>query len=123
MDMLKILVADDHPKVRKNLVELIREGLLNPVISEASDGLQAREMLNKNTFDVVILDISMPHLTGIEVTRQMRSLQNNTPVILLSMHDEKDYGKFALNAGANNYIDKGKIADSLLEAIRRLTDK
>jgi two-component system, NarL family, invasion response regulator UvrY len=118
--MIRILIADDHPIMRKGLKQLFSETDDMAVTGEASDGVQALEMLSKGSYDLALLDISMPGKNGFEVLKELRSSHHEIPVIILSMHPEEQYASRALRAGASAYITKERASEELLSAVRKI---
>jgi two-component system, NarL family, invasion response regulator UvrY len=118
--MIRILVADDHPIMRKGLRQLFSETDDMAVTGEACDGAQALEMLSKDIYDLVLLDISMPGKNGFEVLKELRCSHQHIPVIVLSMHPQDQYPSRALKAGASAYITKERASEELLSAVRRI---
>jgi DNA-binding NarL/FixJ family response regulator len=116
--MLQILLADDHGIVRAGLRMLIerQEGMC--VVAEAEDGVDAVERTLKERPDVAILDVSMPRMTGIQATREIKAQAPDTTVLLLSMHDDERYFFDALKAGASGYVLKRQADDELIAAVR-----
>jgi DNA-binding NarL/FixJ family response regulator len=116
--MLQILLADDHGIVRSGLRMLIerQEGMC--VVAEAEDGVDAVERTLKERPDVAILDVSMPRMTGIQATREIKAQAPDTTVLLLSMHDDERYFFDALKAGASGYVLKRQADDELIAAVR-----
>jgi DNA-binding NarL/FixJ family response regulator len=115
-----IILADDHTMMRegiKNLIDL-KEGI--KVIGEAGDGLQLMKMLKKSVPDMVIMDISMPGLRGIEAAREIKSLYPDVHVLMLSMHKREDFLSMSLEAGARGYLLKEDSGDELLQAIDQI---
>ena len=116
-----IVLADDHRMIRQGIRRIIEEQPGMEVIGEASDGIELLGLLKKLNPDMVILDISMPNLRGIEATREIKSLFPNMKVLILTMHKDKDYLLQAISAGADGYLLK-EDADielySAIEAIR-----
>lgn len=117
---MKILVADDHAIVRKGLIGLLQEGYPSVSIFEAVNSNEAIDMAHKNTFDVILLDISMPGRNGIETLKQLRLDGIKTPVLMLSMHPESQYAIRCLKAGAAGFINKESATEELLGAIQRV---
>lgn len=117
---MKILVADDHAIVRKGLIGLLQEGYPSVSIVEAVNSNEAIDMAHKNTFDVILLDISMPGRNGIETLKQLRLDGIKTPVLMLSMHPESQYAIRCLKAGAAGFINKESATEELLGAIQRV---
>ncbi len=111
----KILLADDHAIVRDGLKALLKSEVDFEVIGEAADGLEAVQMVDRLRPDVLVLDLMMPGLTGLEVTRQVSRL---THVIILSMHANEAYVIEALRKGAMGYVMKDSTSADLVKAIR-----
>jgi two-component system, NarL family, invasion response regulator UvrY len=119
--MIRILIADDHPIMRKGLKQLFSETDDMAVTGEASDGVQALEMLSKGSYDLALLDISMPVKNGFEVLKELRCSHQYIPVIILSMHPEEQYVSRALKAGASaSYITKERASEDLVSAVREI---
>jgi two-component system, NarL family, invasion response regulator UvrY len=116
--MLKILIADDHAIVRKGLLEILRDGAADAVVEEASNGLEALEKARKHDWDIIILDITMPGMNGLEVLRELKREQPQPPVIMLSMHSGANYVNGSLKIGAAGYLNKESAPEELIEAIR-----
>lgn len=106
MSKIRIILADDHVLVRDGIKALLEDEKDIEIIDEASDGLEALEVIEKNSPDVLIVDIRMPGLTGIEVVRKIQ--EQNLPVktLVLSMHDSEEYVVQAVQAGADGYLFK-----------------
>jgi DNA-binding NarL/FixJ family response regulator len=119
--MIKILIADDHPVVRKGLKEIIKDNSDMLVAGEASNGQEVLEEALKKEFDVVVLDISMPGRSGLEVLKQLKRERPELSVLILSMHPEEHYAVRVLKAGASGYLTKESVPDELIKAIRRIS--
>jgi len=118
--MLKIIIADDHPIVRAGMKQIISEASDLVVADEAGDGRQLLSKIRTGNFDVVILDISMPHMDGLDVLKQLKIDQPKLPVIVLSIHPEDQYALRVLKAGAAGYVTKASAPDELINAIRKV---
>jgi len=118
--MIRILVADDHPIMRKGLKQLFNETDDMEVTGEAGDGKQVIEMISKGSYDLLLLDISMPGKNGFEVLKELRCSHQHIPVIVLSMHPQDKYPSRALKTGASAYITKERASEELLSAVRRI---
>jgi DNA-binding NarL/FixJ family response regulator len=113
----QVLVADDHQIVRQGLKALLeRDGF--EVVAEAADGQQAVQMAEKLHPDVAILDVTMPILNGMEVSREIQRISPKTRTILLTAHTEHHYILEGLRSGANGFVMKTQAAEDLVRAIR-----
>ena len=119
---MKILIADDHGIVRQGLKSLIQNSLNMEVVGEAEDGLAAVRMVKQLQPDVVIMDITMPNLNGVEATRIILENHPNIRVVALSMHPEKHIVKEVLEAGASAYVLKSYLFDELSRALEAVED-
>jgi len=117
--MIRVLIADDHTLVRKGLRQILLESGAVRVADEAKDGKETIVKVSANPYDVVLLDISFPGRSGIDVLKQVKSLRPKLPVLILSMHPEEQYAVRALRAGAAGYLTKESAPDELIEAIRK----
>lgn len=118
--MLKIIIADDHAIVRNGLKLLLAgEADMEPV-GEAKDAAELLELIHKQSCDVVVLDISMPGRSGLEVLKELKSKQPHLAVLILTMHPEDQYAVRALRAGAAGYVTKDSAPAELIQAIRRI---
>jgi DNA-binding NarL/FixJ family response regulator len=115
---MKVLIADDHGIVRSGLRLLLERQPDIEVIGEAADGAEAREIAVRERPDLAILDVRMPKLTGLQVTREIKSQAPEVAVLILSMHDDERYLFEALKAGASGYVLKTQADADLVEAIR-----
>jgi DNA-binding NarL/FixJ family response regulator len=115
-------LADDHTVMRNGLRLLLERQANLQVVGEASDGRQAVALIEKTNPDVVIMDIAMPNLNGIEATRQIVNQNPRTAVAILSMHSDESYVIRALKAGARAYLLKDSAEADLLAAVRALTE-
>lgn len=118
---MRILIADDHGIVREGLKSLIEHQSDMEVIAEAEDGRAAVELAKELCPDVVVMDISMPALNGMEATRLILQENKNIKVIALSMHSDKHIVMEALEAGASAYILKSYLFDELIRALEKVT--
>jgi two-component system response regulator NreC len=112
----RVLLADDHLVLRDGLRAILKEEGFE-VIAEAADGQEALELTSKLSPDLVILDISMPRLNGIDAAREIRKVCPNAKILLLTMHTEDRYILAGLRAGVTGYILKSKAASTLIQAI------
>ena len=118
MAKITILLAEDHDVVREGVHALLRAEQDMEVVGEARDGLQVVDLTRKTLPDVVVMDVSMPLLNGLEATRQILQSVPNTKVLVLSSSDDSDSVAQMTQAGATGYLSKRSSADQLAEAIR-----
>jgi two-component system, NarL family, invasion response regulator UvrY len=117
--MMQILVADDHELVRRGLRGLLKEAFPDLVIGEALDCAQTLSVLEKQSWDLVLLDINMPGRSGLDLLQDLRRLYPKMPVLVLSAFPEKDYAVRAFKLGASGYVSKQSASDELLAAVRK----
>lgn len=120
MNQIRVLLVDDHAILREGLRALLEREPDMQVVGEAEDGRAAVEQARQLQPDVVVMDIAMPLLNGIEATRQIKCLPYKTEVLVLSMYDDEGYIRQALTAGALGYILKDAVARELMDAIRAI---
>ncbi len=114
---MKVLIADDHEIIRKGLAQILHEYSPVAEIEEAVDGEDALIKAGGNTYDLIVLDISMPGKTGLEVLSELSERNQKSKVLILSIHPGKEYALRAFKLGASGYISKDKAADELIKAI------
>ena len=119
---IKLLIADDHQLFREGLINLLSDSPEIEIVANAENGKDAYEKTVIYNPDVVIMDIAMPILTGIEATVQIKKQLPNTKIIALSMHSDKHYIKSMLEAGANGYLFKNCTYHQLITAIKTVFD-
>lgn len=119
--MIKILIADDHAIVREGLKQIIRETSDMVVADEASTAQEVLEKVWKNDYDVVLLDISMPGRSGLDILKQLKSQRPELPILVLTIHPEEQYAVRVLRAGASGYLTKESAPDELIKAIRKVS--
>jgi DNA-binding NarL/FixJ family response regulator len=116
---IRVLLADDHVMFRQGLRGILEEvGMV--VSGEASDGQEALQMAHEHPPDVTVLDITMPHLNGLETARRLREAMPQTKIVLLTMHTEEAYVIEALQAGTVGYVLKTQAAMDIVQAIREV---
>jgi two-component system invasion response regulator UvrY len=120
-NVLKILVADDHTIVREGLKQILGEVADMIVAGEASDGSETLRRIREDHYDLVLLDISMPGIGGLDVLKHLRSEKPDLPVLMLSMYPEEQYAVRTLKAGASGYLTKQSASDELIAAIRKVS--
>ena len=117
--MINVLIADDHPVLRNGLKEiLVRQ--LGAVCGEAMDAQEVLAQVQNRNWDLVILDITMPGRSGLDVLRDLKLVRPNLPVLILSAHPEDQYGKRMLRAGAAGYLEKHNAPEELIKAVRKV---
>lgn len=118
MNEIKVLLADDHRVLRDGLKSMLDQPDEIEIVGEAQDGLQAVEMADRLSPDVIVMDIAMPNLNGIDATRSIRQKHPEIKIVVLTMYETEEYISEILKAGASCYITKDAAGDTLLEAIR-----
>lgn len=114
----RILLADDHELVRGGLRLVLESAPDLSVLAEAGDGAQALELALREEFDLAVLDVSMPRMTGLQVAAEIRRLRPELRTLMLSVHDSEQYFFEALKAGASGYVLKSSANQDLIEACR-----
>ncbi len=118
--MINVVLADDHELVRDGIKALLEDQQDIKVIDEASNGREALEILERTNPDLLIVDIRMPELNGIEVVTEVTKRYKNVRTLVLSMHDSEEYVVKAIQAGADGYLLKGASKDEFLKAITKV---
>jgi two-component system invasion response regulator UvrY len=116
--MTRVLVVDDHEIVRAGVKELLSEFNEFTVAGEAGSGAGAVSMVRESDWDIVLLDISMPDMNGIDTLKQIKGIKPNLPVLILTSHPEENYAINLLRAGARGYLHKECTPQVLVDAIR-----
>jgi two-component system response regulator NreC len=119
---IKVLIADDHQLFREGLMNLISSAPDIEVIGEAKDGKEATEKVKTLNPDVVIIDIGMPRMNGIEATRIIKKQQQGIKIIAVSMHSDRQFVKGILEAGADGYLLKNCTYRQLIDAIKSVVE-
>jgi two-component system, NarL family, response regulator NreC len=114
----KVLLADDHRLLRAGLKLLLQRKSYIEVVGEASDGIQTLKLFDMLKPDILILDLSMPNMDGIECLKEIKSRDPKAKVIVLTMHEDKNYIQEVMRAGASAYVQKGAVDTELFEAIK-----
>lgn len=120
MPKIRILVADDHTLFRRGIVTLLDMQEDMEVVGQAGDGKQALQLAGEALPDIVLMDITMPEVSGLDATRDIKKQLPESNVLILTMHDREDYLFQALQAGASGYVLKGADTQDLLFAIRNV---
>lgn len=116
--IIRVLLADDHGIVRAGIRQFLEQGTDIQVIAEASNGQEACELLEKFKPDVAVLDIQMPIMSGIEVTRWIRANRLSMGILVLTAYDDEPYVQAVLQAGANGYVLKTAEPQEIVDAVR-----
>jgi two-component system invasion response regulator UvrY len=117
--MSRVLIVDDHQRLRRSVRESLDRALAGGIFGEAGGSAEALDLARQEPWDLVLLDLSLPDGSGLETLRQLRSLRPATPVLVMSMHPESQYGAAARAAGAAGYLAKGGDPQALARAVRR----
>lgn len=117
---LRILIADDHALIRQGLRQVLLDQFANMEIAEAGDAKGALALIARQEWDAILLDITMPGQSGLDVLKQARQIQPKTPVLVLSMHPEDQYARRALKAGASGYLTKNTASELVATALRKV---
>jgi DNA-binding NarL/FixJ family response regulator len=118
--MIKILIADDHPVVRQGLKQILSEEPDMGNLGEAQNSQEVLELVRKQDWDIVILDITMPGRGGLDVLKELKHERPKLPVLILSVHPEDQYAVRALRAHASGYMTKDSAPEELVKAIRKI---
>ena len=121
MKKIKILIADAHPIVRAGFKQVIADTPDMLVADEAGNGQEVLNLIGKKDYDLVLLDISMPGRSGLEILKDLKSEKPKLPVLILSIYPEEQYAVRALRAGASGYMTKASAANELIAAIRKIS--
>ncbi len=118
MTPIKVLIADDHAMVREGLRQLLEPQADIEVVGEASDGVEALDLVRSLRPNILVLDLAMPRMNGLEAVKLIRDAVPETQIVILSMHEKEAYAHKVLSAGARGYVLKGEPSSTLLAAIR-----
>lgn len=118
MAKYRIILVDDHPALRAGVKFLLESDASCEVVGEATDGRQALQLVEQIAADVLILDLSMPHMSGIECIRELKSRNAKIKIVVFTMHSDERYVKEAMQAGANAYVEKQAVDTELITAVK-----
>ncbi len=118
--MIRVLIADDHAILRRGLREILAGELRDVVCGEAENAQQLLAQVEAHEWDLIILDVTMPGRSGVDVLKDLKRMRPRLPVLVLSMHPEDQYGKRVLKAGASGYMNKESAPEELIRAIRKV---
>jgi DNA-binding NarL/FixJ family response regulator len=119
--MIKVFIVDDHPIVREGLKQILRESPDIAVAGETGNSQEALSLTLEHNFDVMLLDISMPGRSGLDILSQIKSLKPGMNVLILSAYPEEQYAVRALRSSADGYLTKASAPDELITAIRKVS--
>lgn len=120
--IIRVALADDHVFVRDGIKSLLENEVNIEVVGEATDGLEALKIVESCKPDLLILDIRMPNMTGIEVVEKLRSQNNLVKIVMLSMHESEEYVLKSIKAGADGYLLKGSSKEEFLKALQTIAN-
>ncbi len=118
--MIRVLVADDHAILRRGIRQILAEIPSIEAVEEATNGQEVLSKVGKGRYNLVLLDISMPGRSGLDVLKQLKAQKPRLPVLILSMHPEEQYAVRALKAGASGYLAKESAPDELIAAVQKI---
>jgi two-component system, NarL family, invasion response regulator UvrY len=119
---MRILITDDHPVVRKGVVQIVSRHYPDCEVDEAADGRQTIEMIGKSDYNLILLDISLPDINGLDVLRQIKKLKPANVVVIMSILPEEHYAIKALKLGASGYLAKMSAPEELISAIQKVME-
>jgi two-component system, NarL family, invasion response regulator UvrY len=118
--MVHILLADDHTIVRKGLKQILKEGMKATSFGEASNAIEALSLINKQEWNIAIIDLSMPGRSGLDLLKDIKAVRPKLPVLILSMHPEDQYALRVIKAGAYGYMTKDSAPEELVNAVKKI---
>ena len=116
--MIRILIADDHPIIRNGMRQMISDEEGMKIEGEAENGRQVFELLSNNNYDILILDLCLPDMNGMEILKKVKKSNPNMPVLILSALPEEPYAINLIKSGANGYVNKIAASEQLINAIK-----
>jgi len=119
--MIKVLITDDHPVVRRGIRQILEDTDRISLVEEAANGKELIQKLKEKEFDVILLDISLPGRSGLELISEIRKFQSSAGIIMLSIHSEEIYALKALKLGASGYLPKKSAPEELVTAIVKVS--
>lgn len=119
---LKLLIVDDHPVFRRGLREIIGESTRFGIVGEAADGAIGLRMAAELQPDIIVLDVDMPHLNGLQMARELRRLQNSAQIVFLTMYHDEDLFNAALDIGVKGYVLKENAGEEVVSALLKVAD-
>jgi two-component system invasion response regulator UvrY len=119
--MIRVIIVDDHPVVRRGLKQIVAAEQGMQVVGEAENAREALRVIRETPCDAVVLDITLPDGSGLDVLIQLKSERPTLPVLIMSIHEEEQYALRVLKTGASGYLMKNSIPEELIKAIRKIT--
>jgi two-component system invasion response regulator UvrY len=119
--MIRVLITDDHPVVRRGIRQILEDDERINLIHEASDGKELLEKMMDQEYDVILLDISLPGRSGLDMICQIKKIRQETAVLILSIHSEELYAIKSLKLGASGYLTKTSVPEELLSAVYKVS--
>lgn len=119
--MIQVLITDDHPVVRRGIKQILEDEEWISLIDEAGSGKELFERMKEREYDVILLDISLPGRSGLDLIRQIKKTQQSAAVLMLSIHSEEVYAIKALKYGASGYLTKSSAPEELISAIHKVS--
>jgi two-component system, NarL family, invasion response regulator UvrY len=118
--MLRVLITDDHGLIRRGLRQVLQEGLGSVTVGEAENANEALDKIMAEPWDVVVMDITMPGRSGLDILRDIKLARPDLPILILSMHPEAQFAARVLKAGASGFVPKESAPDELIKAVRKV---
>lgn len=118
--MAKILIADDHAVVRRGVKQILEEEPGLKVLGQATNGYEVIQKIQEKNWDILILDITLPDRSGLDVLKEVKSLRPDLPVLILSIHPEEEFAVRALKLKASGYVAKGSVPEELVLATKMI---
>jgi DNA-binding NarL/FixJ family response regulator len=119
--MIRVLITDDHPVVRRGIRQILEDDERIGLVQEAGDGKELFEKLKEQSFDVILLDISLPGRSGLDLISQIKKTRQSAAILILSIHSEEIYAIKALKSGAAGYLTKTSAPEELISAIIKVS--
>jgi two-component system invasion response regulator UvrY len=119
--MIRILITDDHPVVRRGIRQILEDEDWISLIDEAGSGKELFEKIQEKVYDVILLDISLPGRSGLDLISQIKKTQQSAAILMLSIHSEEVYAIKALKFGASGYLTKSSAPEELVSAIQKVS--
>lgn len=118
--MIRILLVDDHPVARHGIRSVLTDRVKDAVVGEAADAAGALKQVQAGEWDLMIADISLPGMSGLDLVKEVRRLRPDLPTLVLSMHPASQFARRAISAGASGYLTKGSEIDEFVTAIEQI---